>query len=256
MDIPPRAVENYLRENPACVVTFFASCVLYYISHFVSKLVPAYNKLSYGDQAEWCSRVVSNIHAFVATFAGLKMMASDVYDERPFTAWSDEGGHYANILIGYFAYDVLLCLAHKQLRTFITFLHHFIGLSFYLVVCISHEGQYLTTLWLASELTTPFVNLRWFLAIMKKSSTLMYTVNGILMTLGFLLWRVLIIPGLVIRAHYYSNSDFHQTVPYIRTLIPVAVSSITLLNAYWTYLMIKGIIKFLQKGPKTHQKAA
>lgn len=249
---------GFVRDNPVCVAAFFVAGVCYYLSHFLSKLVPAYNTLTPGGQAEWCSRVVSNIHAVIVTYGSLRILSSDVYDKYPYTAWSEEGRFYANILLGYFLYDLILCLSYKQLRTVGTLFHHCLGLFYYTVVNVSGHAQYLAMLWLASELTTPFVNMRWFLFVMKKTDTTLYLVNGMLMTLGFLLWRVIYIPGSALYTLYYFSDHIKLTAPYVQPLIPISMPSITILNAYWTYLMIKGILKFIKPGGKKEprQKAA
>jgi hypothetical protein len=50
---------------------------------------------------------------------------------------------------------------------------------------------------IVTEVSTPNVNNRWFLATMKKTESLIYVVNGLLMWLTFLLFRVIWLPYLL-----------------------------------------------------------
>jgi len=250
-------VEHYLRNNPACWVAFIAGAALYYLSLLVFRAFPFFRKLSKDDQVEWASRVVSTMHAVVVTYGGLKILASPVYDKFPYTAWSDEGGIYANILLGYLSYDLVLCLAYDNLRTPSAIIHHLLGLFYYTVVCTTHHAQYLAMLWLASELTTPLVNMRWFLMVLKQSHTTFYAANGLLMTFAFLAWRVLYLPANYLYTLYYFSDQVKLTSPIVQPLVPVSMPSITLLNMYWTFLMIRGLVRHLGKKDKhLRQKAA
>jgi len=150
----------------------------------------------------------------------------------------------------------VLILVYTDLKTTGTVVHHTLGLLSFSLVYISKQEQYFALLWTATELTTPFVNTRWFLYVTKQSNTLLYTVNGLVMTLGFLVWRVAYIPLKGFSALYYFSDHISLLRPY---MVPVnfCIPAITLLNVYWTYLMIRGIISVLiksKKGEKREEK--
>ena len=96
--------------------------------------------------------------------------------------------------LGYLIWDTIVCVyfigdvtsgAAQQ-----NLLHHAIGI----LGCIGniYVGTYVTTMSCASmitEISTPFINLRWFLATHKKTDGTLYFVNGLTFTLLFFVFR-------------------------------------------------------------------
>eukprot|EP00026_Physarum_polycephalum_P013732 Phypoly_transcript_14165.p1 GENE.Phypoly_transcript_14165~~Phypoly_transcript_14165.p1 ORF type:complete len:280 (+),score=33.17 Phypoly_transcript_14165:127-966(+) len=241
----------WVQDYSVATIAFVAGWILYFLSHYVSKfLFRSYSDLKPAVQVDWCSRIVSNINAVVATYGALTVLATKDFDKFPLTAWNEDGGFYIQILLGYFAYDFILILANKELQSVGTIVHHILGLLNYGLVCISGQEQYLALLWMATELTTPFVNMRWFLAVTKQSHTMLYTINGLAMTLAFLCWRVIYIPTKAFYTLYYFSDHFYLLYPYMQPSIPLSIPAITLLNIYWTSLMIRGIISVLMGKKK------
>ena len=69
-------------ENPYYFYTFFVAWGIYIVSHFASKFIPIYNKLSPGIQAEWCSRYVK------LAFRNSKLVLRDAGYNRFFIVFS------------------------------------------------------------------------------------------------------------------------------------------------------------------------
>jgi hypothetical protein len=116
---------------------------------------------------------------------------------------------------------------------------------------------------IVTEFSTPFVNNRWFFAVLKKTDSLFYVVNGLLMWLSFLLCRVIWLPYLlyVFWAHRdeLSRSEFLVWFVFKRLLLllletdtfvcsfraPTVVGVIVTLalSTYWYVLITKGLLK-------------
>lgn len=103
--------------------------------------------------------------------------------------------------LAYLTVDLYLCLflikdtSSGMLQNYV---HHALGICGTVagILC----GRMILTLscaTLLTEFSTPFVSLRALLSIHKKTSTTLYLVNGLLMTLSFFVCRVLFQPWLV-----------------------------------------------------------
>jgi len=230
-----------------CWGIYFASDVLF------ARLFPFYAKLSKGDRAEWGSRVVSTLHAIVATYGSIYALFNEKsFREDPFLGQPSAACQwYLKVSIGYFLYDLVLVLAEKQLRTMGTIIYHVLGLVGFPASISGEQVQFFTILQNSTEITTPFVNNRWFLAVSKQANSQFYMINGLVMTFGFVLYRAVIIPSITLSTFYYHWDKYQQVSDVIYFLLPVCEIGISLLNFYWSYLMVRGMLKHLQKkNPK------
>ena len=93
--------------------------------------------------------------------------------------------HYSvPILFGYLVYDALVCLATPHLRTVDTIFHHTMGIA----MCIFGQGLQFASSTIAiiilMEITTPFVNARWFAAVGGLKTHWIYMMSAICMWFG------------------------------------------------------------------------
>lgn len=152
--------------------------------------------------------------------------------------------------IGYFISDLFLVLASLPFKSISspasTILHHVtaivtFSLSFY------HRLAYIYCLiFIFTEASTPFVNLRWMLAELKMTSSKLYYLNGILMVLSFFLSRIILFPFQT----YIVMMRISDVYRNNHTIAYAALSGLTIagfLNHYWFYLMMKGLMKMFKK---------
>lgn len=165
------------------------------------------------------------------------------------------------VFLGYLITDFLICyllIGDAYPGRMENYLHHAIGVfgsgsSLFV-------GRMILTLSGGScftELSTPFVSMRALLAYHGKSSSKLYLVNGLLMTIVFFLcrnvfqtWLVLcrLIPSI------FQRSEMFDDV-YIATIICCYISCtlymcLVCLNFFWFYKMITGLLKFIAKDKK------
>ena len=109
--------------------------------------------------------------------------------------------------IGYIVYDFIFCIlvAENDGLMFQTYLHHV------LVIVGNLGGTYvggplgmLSQLTWLTEGSTPFVNFRQILAWHKQEKETIYTINGLLMTFSFFIFR----------ACFYSYMIFGMILPF------------------------------------------
>jgi len=238
------------------IITFITYWGLYLASDVVfARLFPFYNKLSSGDRAEWGSRVVSTINALVTTYGCVVVLSTDrAVHEDPMFGYSMRAEWYHKVIIGYFVYDGLLVLANKQLRSFGTVVHHVLGLLGPGSATYYRHGQLFTLLWIFTEVTTPLVNNRWFLAVAKKTDSKFYIINGIAMTLAFIVFRCLLVPIYGAYALYTHWDNYFKVAVAIQYLLFICMVGVTSLNYYWTGLMIRGLLRHLGKKQTVAKK--
>lgn len=242
-------------EYKVSVLTFITYWGIYFASDLIFvRLFNFYRKLNNADRAEWASRVVSSINALCVTYGCVSVLLTEkeLHDD-PVHGYSLRAEWYHKLIMGYFVYDFFLVLAHKQLRSVGTVVHHVLGFLGPAAATYYRQGQLFTVLWIFTEITTPLVNNRWFLAMAKKTSTQFYILNGLAMTLGFIVFRVLLVPGYSIYALYTFWQDFRTAQLVIQYLTFTCIIGVSSLNTYWTGLMIRGLLRHLS-GTSSSQK--
>ncbi|XP_024526519.1 transmembrane protein 56 [Selaginella moellendorffii] len=107
---------------------------------------------------------------------------------------------------GYFITDMAMLLKYYPNLGEIEFVvHHAVSIiSLFLAVHSGYAHIYLYTV-LLSESTTPFINIRWYLAAADMKKTRAYTINGIALFVSWLIARIVLFVYLF--AHMYWHYD-------------------------------------------------
>mmetsp|Transcript_34280 Transcript_34280/g.42352 ORF Transcript_34280/g.42352 Transcript_34280/m.42352 type:complete len:119 (-) Transcript_34280:232-588(-) len=95
----------------------------------------------------------------------------------------------------------------------LNYLHHF--LAIFGAVAGTYLGRFIGTLsniTTVTEITTPFVNIRWMLYFHGKVETSAYFYNGLAMTFAFGVFRILFLAYIVmvVMPSAYSENDFSK----------------------------------------------
>jgi len=210
-------------------------------------LTRSYKTMNSGMQAEWNSRVVSNIHALITAQGAARAMLWDpVYHSSNYTfGMSDLMQFYLAFSTGYFLYDFFIIHIHAStgLWDVATFLHHIIAIISNTAVLLSGEAEYFLGFFLFTEVTTPFINQRWFCSVTNMRESTLYMVNGMLMFLGWMVVRVVVMSYMMWLIISERQTGFHKmTLPMQMIAFP-SLSLAWLLNIYWGYLIGKGFVK-------------
>ncbi|KAB1227804.1 Transmembrane protein 56-B [Morella rubra] len=168
---------------------------VYKLTGFISlQFFKGYGKLSSAQRVEWNNRGFSTFHALLVASASLYfLLLSDEFDENSHGdsivfSTSTLSDILFGISIGYFLSDLAMILWHfPALGGLEYLLHH--GLSMYSIFLslISGQAQVYILMVLFTEMTTPFINLRWYLDVAGQKNSKLYTYNGIALFLGWLL---------------------------------------------------------------------
>uniref|UniRef100_A0A8C2MFI2 TLC domain containing 4 n=1 Tax=Cricetulus griseus TaxID=10029 RepID=A0A8C2MFI2_CRIGR len=190
--------------------------------HFVSywfsaKVSPGYNSLSIEKKIEWNSRVVSTCHSLLVGTYGLYLF---LFDEPTIAdpLWGDPACVKLNIAT---ASGYLVSVIGDKFFV----IHHCAALTAYFLI----DGvlAYIANFRLLAELSSPFVNQRWFFETLKYPKfSKANVINGILMTVVFFVVRIIAIPPL-----YFFIYSVYGTEAFIRLGFTIQFTWITTLHA-------------------------
>ena len=155
------------------------------------------------------------------------------------------------ISTGFFIGDMMVCLSQKPLRDFSTLLHHTASLSSVLLGLL-YQGRWMILILarISTEISTPFVHLRWILAEtnqFKSSPLSIFTAIG--MTTTFLFSRLLAVPPMWLLVYWIELEEVGMST-YIPSALKwsvyVMMGTLDLLNTYWSYKVLRGFTKWMK----------
>lgn len=220
---------------------------VYQISQIVSPLLwVTYRRASSKTQLEWNSRLVSNVHALVIAYIYTQTLsASDCYYSSPYPS----GPSLLNTTsiqafsFGYFLYDFLLIAFNwSALGAADMLLHHFVGLLSNAAIIYWDCGTVYYLMAGISEITTPFVNQRWFFLQSDMRTSPAWTINGVAI---WALWMYARLP----MAYWYFYFIYRDWIVFsYMPVVPQIIFyfcaiGISTLNVYWWYLITMGVYR-------------
>ncbi|CAL9170682.1 unnamed protein product [Musa hybrid cultivar] len=222
-----------------------------FISSFYFK---GYSSLTKIQRIDWNNRGMSSIHAIFVTIMSIYLVfCSDLFSDNtinlPITFRSSSLSTFGlGVSVGYFLADLaMIAWSYPSLGGMEYVLHHTLSVIAVAYTMLSGEGQFYTYLVLISEITTPGINLRWFLdtAGMKRSQA--YLVNGAMVFLAWLVARILLF--IYLFYHIFLHYDqVRQMRSFGYLLIFVVPSALAIMNIIWFGKILKGLRKALTKG--------
>ncbi|XP_007534067.1 TLC domain-containing protein 4 isoform X1 [Erinaceus europaeus] len=234
--------------------TFASFCIFQLLFHFVShwfsaKISTGFNSLTIKKKIEWNSRVVSTCHSLVVGIFGLYIF---FFDEVTIAdpLWGDSPLAEMNLSIasGYLLSDLVVIIWYWKMigdKSFV--LHHCTAVYAYFLILRYRVLEYIGNFRLLAELSSPFVNQRWFFEVLKyPKSSKANVINGILMAVVFFIVRIAVMPPFY--AYLYS---VYGTEPYMRLGLVIQLSWVfsclilDVMNVIWMYRISKGCIKVI-----------
>lgn len=254
-----RVLDQYRNGGEVCLfetyvaglaVSMVVLILLRPLAAMVSRRIPAYHKLEASDKVRWDNLTMSFLHAIISTLLSLYAMYERkwrvIFDTSAewygFTGIQAFTMFFSSAYMLYDFYYMLVRIGFKipQSKDALLLLHHLI--VFYTFYIGSSRqpfvGAFFCNCWLFLEATTPFLNLRFFLAKMKLEHTLLFQVNQILFAIGYFLVRI-VFNTMVLCSLWLQPEDVQVKVPVAR---PVAFV-LGILQYYWFIEVVQNIIK-------------
>jgi hypothetical protein len=203
-----------------------------------------YNQLDKRRKIHWRIRVISTVHATIATFLALQTLMDPVLQKDKLFGYSMTGERMLLFSCTYFLYDGLISLYYFSefgvqfvAHGMICFTLYFLGLRPFLF--------YYGGVFLLFEISTPFLNINWFLDKLGKTGTPIQMINGACLVLTFFCSRIVF--GLYSSFVFWSLAIEHfESIPLPFVIIYCSANIVlNLLNAYWFSLMIPAVLSRL-----------
>nr|XP_043609794.1 TLC domain-containing protein 4-B-like [Erigeron canadensis] len=212
-----------------------------------------FNKLDNAQKLEWKNRGFSTFHAlFVVAGSLYFLLVSDLFDEHAHQEWiinrsSASCDTILGMSIGYFLSDLgMIFWTYPTLGGFEFVLHH--GLSMFAIgqALLSGQVQFYILIVFITEITTPFVNLRWYLDVAGKKNSTFYLLNGVALFAGWLVARIILFIFFFYHmfTHFYQVKQIYAMGFYSVLTIP---SVLAFMNLFWFWKILRGLIKTLSK---------
>lgn len=205
-----------------------------------------------GEKGYWAASLVSTVHAFVIVIVCICAVWQEpslIYSSEFFRGTS-LSLLAMQIFLGYIFCDVLISLYYNARWPgwIANMIHHFCVAIVWSQALLGEYAHGVAIVLMTMEFTTPFINLRWFLAKTNKSDGSLYFVNGILM---IVMWFIFRIVGYIFAAWLLYNQReglLSESVPIFNQVVFVTTFLIGfLLMVFWFHKMVTGALKKLRQ---------
>jgi len=156
----------------------------------------------------------------------------------------------------YWCYDFLLIVRwYKTLAEPGIMIHHLVGIFPFALGRLHSELLYYGAMIILTELSTPFVNNRWFIVVVTKCTNADLSaeeiVNGILIWFSFVICRIYWQPYMLY-SMYLDRDEIMKGHFYVYSVVTFGCFVACILSYFWFFKITKGIAKKLtqMKGPK------
>ncbi|WCJ28464.1 TRAM LAG1 and CLN8 (TLC) lipid-sensing domain containing protein [Euphorbia peplus] len=252
-------VKNYLLSTPYIPYTsilggLVASKLAYDLTQLISTFyIKVYSGLTKVERVEWNNRGMSSVHAIFITALSLYLVFwSDLFAHQRstdfFTLRSSQLSNFGlGVSVGYFVADIgMIFWFYPFLGGMEYVIHHGLAAIAVSYSMLSGEGQVYTYMCLISEVTTPEINMRWYLDIAGLKRSTAYLINGGMIFLVWLIARILLFVYMF--NHIYINYDQVIKMSSFGCLVVFVVPvALFIMNLMWFIKIVKGLIKTLSK---------
>ncbi|KAL5773461.1 hypothetical protein ACOSP7_013050 [Xanthoceras sorbifolium] len=252
-------VKNYLIAEPYIPYTsvlggLLACKVVHDLTQLISTFYfKTYNSLTKIQRLEWNNRGISTIHAIYITAMSLYFVFwSDLFSDKQFAGFitfrsSSFSTFGLGISVGYFFADLgMISWLYPSLGGIEYVVHHSLSGIAVAYSMFSGEGQLYTYMVLISEVTTPEINMRWYLDTAGMKRSFAYLINGVTIFFAWLIARILLFVYMFY--HVYLHYDQVIQMHVMGYLLVFAVPSVlAMMNLIWFWKIIKGLKKTLAK---------
>jgi len=238
-----------LLSTLACNVTVVISRLI--SSNFFQK---TYNDLQGLKRLNWDIHFVSMTHCLIVVLFSIPIFWDEELIRDKVFGYDDYAGNVYSIACGYFLWDALVSLYH--VREFgIGFVLH--GTCCFGVFLFAYRPflNYYGAVFLMFEISTPFLNIHWFMDKLGLTGTLPQLINGVCLLTSF--FSVRIIWGFYMSYHTFQSvlQVIDQVPTFLCVIYGTANIILNCLNLFWFVKMIEALLKRFDKtGEKKHHK--
>jgi len=200
-------------------------------------------------KAELATRIVSSTHAAVCCFGALSTLLAEGPELWDDTLWrtSSRMRFYFAVSIAYFIGDVLICVVLFQDYGIEFFIHALCGLFGLSVICLGDMFHFFGCVGLLWEISTIFLNNRWFLLEYGMKKSALMTVNNLILVPTFTAVRVCV--GCPLSFRFWSQLSDARADGVVSPWIYLGVTAMLIclngLNVFWSFKLWEKLVKLL-----------
>jgi len=237
-----------LRHLPAHFPTFVFAVVFYQLVFFLGGVLSPVFSAHYKDERklakktryQWKVKCVSQANAILVVWMSVPVLAIPELELDKAFGWNDTVGRLCAMSCGYFFWDVLETL---YANAGLPFLIHGVA-----CLCIFGMGfrpfiAYYGARSLLWEVSTPFLNIHWWLDKTERTGSLFQMINGAFLISTFFCFRIVYGSWITWNFWYTLYSVRSQFSTTTLTIYVVGNASLNVLNWIWLSKMISALLK-------------
>jgi len=238
---------------PIVCISYVLFMIIYLIvSPIISKVTSiTYPNLKINHKIEWNNRFTSTSFSLIVSSISLYVLIGDhAITLSPLIYESKLVRTNIAIVMGYTFSDMTIILYnYKIIGDAFTLLHHSFSLIGYGYALTYSVMPYFANFRLICELSTPLVNMRWFLyAAGHNKKSLYFFINGMMMTIMFFAVRIASIPVYWYKVYSVLNSQLWVQMRHLRYVMVITCLILDIINIFWFKKMFRGaLIVFKQQ---------
>eukprot|EP00762_Andalucia_godoyi_P007136 ANDGO_01874.mRNA.1 Transmembrane protein 56 homolog B len=241
------------------LLVWIVSFGFWYACQHLSQLVFApfgfYRKFSKPKQIEWNAYAVSTVHAIVSVLLSCYALITEPSISGQITHKPPAIADVClMITASYLAVDALVISTNLSAFSSVkaTLIHHATaGLLFPFCTFGIQAAQFYGLVFTITEVSTPFVNLRWQLYTVGRDKTQLYLGNGVALVVVFFVVRIVMYPFIVYHLASNTPAIVHELGIGVALAYWLGTAVGGLLNHYWFYLLAKGLLKKIREAKKS-----
>ncbi|XP_064383480.1 TLC domain-containing protein 4-B-like [Halichondria panicea] len=202
-------------------------------------------------QTHFHTLISSTIHAIVVTVIDVYLILSGSLGTNYIFSKNSLGFASLQFSLGYFVGDFIVCFMDPYLRSDMGSISHHVTGLLSISFSLANQGifMYLITFRTIAELSTPFVNLRWYHYQLGNKDNFWYKFASLSMMALFFLSRIATLPynwyALIVTLMDPQCAVIVKI--YYRVWIVSGYLVLDFLNLYWFSKMLKGARKFFSQ---------
>ncbi|RIB03284.1 DUF887 family protein [Gigaspora rosea] len=210
-----------------------------------------YNNLQRLKRLSWDIHWVSMVHCLTVIFLSFPIFYQEELQKDKIFGYTAYAGNVYSIACGYFLWDAILSLYYVKEFGFGFALH---GISCFSVFIFAFRPflNYYGSVFLMYEISTPFLNMHWFMDKLGLSDTLPHKINGICLLTSFFLARIVYGFYMSCQVYFAVMPVISQIPTFLCILYGTANVMLNCLNVYWFVKMITYVIRTSES--KKHTK--
>jgi len=231
-------IEFRLSYLPVVLTSLLSFSFIYKIVSpaLANRFASTYKKLTPQNIVEWNVRFSTSIYSIVVSIlCMIVLIAHNGIRQSPLLYDSTLVKTNIAIVIGYLISDMIIMIAnYSKIGDKYNVAHHIMSIVAYAYAMTYSVMPYFANFRLIAELSSPVVNMRWFLhALGYQKSSVLFVFNGLLMTALFFAVRIVTIPIYWYKVYIILDSPLWLKMGYFRWVMIVTCITLDLINIHW-----------------------